>query len=280
VSIIIPTRDRVDLLRPCIESILGSAHAYPGRLELLIVDNDSAEASTREYFGSLSADSRVRIIAYTGQFNWSGINNAAAHVTRSEVLIFLNNDTVVLSAKWCLELVANAMRPDVGAVGARLLYGDGTVQHAGVILGVEGAAGHECIGETLASGGYFGRTHLQRSTAAVTGACLATRRELFEKLGGFDDLELKVAFSDIDYCLKVRRAGYRVVYNPLATLYHFESKSRGHELTNAQKKRHRSESDCLQRRWERELRADPYYNAHFERFGRPWERLRPPPGWS
>jgi GT2 family glycosyltransferase len=165
----------------------------------------------------------------------------------------------------------------VGVVGARLVYADGTIQHAGVLLGVEGAAGHECVGETLAAGGYFGRTHLQRSCTAVTGACLATRRALFEQLGGFDDIELKVAFNDVDYCLKVRRAGYRVVYNPLATLYHFESKSRGHELTEAQQRRHRGESVCLQSRWGGLLAADPYFNPHFERFGRPWERLRPPP---
>jgi GT2 family glycosyltransferase len=277
VSIIVPTRDRLDLLRPCVESVLRSAEAYAGRMELLIVDNGSTEVRTHEYFGSLGADTRVRVMPYPGPFNWSAINNAAAHAARGEVLIFLNNDTVVLAPAWCHELAANALRPDVGTVGGRLLYADGTIQHAGVVLGIEGAAGHECIGETLAAGGYFGRTHLQRSTAAVTGACLATRRGLFEQLGGFDDVELKVAFSDVDYCLKVRRAGYRVVYNPFATLYHFESKSRGHELTDAQQKRHRGESACLQSRWGRELQADPYYNPHFERFGRPWERLRPPP---
>ncbi len=277
VSVIIPTRDRIDLLRPCIDSILSSAALYPGALEILVVDNDSVETATLDYFAALAGVSRVRITQFHGAFNWSAINNAAADECRGEILIFLNNDTVVLTKDWCTELVANAIRPDVGAVGARLLYADGTLQHAGVVLGVEGAAGHDSVGESPQSGGYFGRTHLQRSAAAVTGACLATRRTLFKQLGGFDEARLKIAFNDVDYCLRLRGAGYRVIYNPFCTLYHFESKSRGFDLSSAQQTRHRSEAAALRERWQSQIDCDPYYNLHFERYARPFDRLCPPP---
>lgn len=277
VSIIIPTRDRVDLLRPCVESILRSATAYPGDLELLIVDNDSAEEATRDYFAGLANRPQVRIIPAPGPFNWSAINNAAAGKARGEVLIFLNNDTVVLTDDWCVELAANVMRNDVGAAGARLLYAKGTIQHGGVVLGIEGVADHEAVGEVPQLGGYFGRSHLLRTAAAVTGACLATRRSLFEQVGGFDEAGLKVEFNDVDYCLKLRQAGYRVVYNPFAVLYHFESESRGRELSEAQQTRHRTEVATFRARWGTLVDNDPYYNPHFERFARPFDRLRSPP---
>lgn len=277
VSVIIPTRDRIDLLRPCVESVLGSAPRYPGPLEVLIVDNDSAEPASHEYFAHLAETPRVRVTRFRGAFNWSAINNSAAREAHGEVLIFLNNDTVVLTPDWCTELTANALREDVGAVGARLLYADGTLQHAGVVLGVEGVAGHDCVGEAPERGGYFGRTHLQRSTLAVTGACLATRRRLFEQVGGFDEVNLKVAFNDIDYCLRLRSAGYRIVYNPFAVLYHFESKSRGFDLSEAKQARHRTEAATFRRRWSQIVDCDPLYNPHFERFARPFDRLRAPP---
>jgi GT2 family glycosyltransferase len=196
---------------------------------------------------------------------------------RGEVLIFLNNDTVVLSEDWCAELAANALRPEVGAVGARLLYDDGTVQHAGVVLGVEGVAGHDSVGEAPERGGYFGRSHVQRSAAAVTGACLATRRTVFVEVGGFDDANLKVAFNDVDYCLRLRNAGYRVIYDPFAVLYHFESKSRGLDVSEAKAARRRAEAAVFRARWAAIVDEDPYYNPHFERHARPFDRLRAPP---
>jgi O-antigen biosynthesis protein len=278
ISIIVATRDRVDLLRPCLTSIMDSVVTYPGEYEILLVDNDSAEPATLSYFASLSANPRIRLIRFRGPFNWSAINNAAARDAQGEVLIFINNDTVVLTKDWCVELVANALREDVGAVGARLLYADGTIQHAGVLLGIEGVAGHESVGDTPQSGGYFGRSQLLRSAGAVTGACLATRRAIFSEMdGGFDELTLQVAFNDVDYCMKVRKAGYRVVYNPFAVLYHFESKSRGREISEAQQTRHRAEAAAFRLRWKDAEIVDPYYNPHFERFARPFERLQPPP---
>jgi GT2 family glycosyltransferase len=276
VTVIIPTRDRLDLLKPCIESLVRTMSEYPGTLELLIVDNDGTEPATHAYLEHLESTKTARTVAFHGEFNWSAINNAAAREARGEVLIFLNNDTVVLSPDWCATLTAQALRPGVGAAGARLLYDDGTLQHAGVVLGVEGVAGHDSVGEAPERGGYFGRSHLQRSAAAVTGACLATRRELFERLGGFDELTLKVAFNDVDYCLRLLEAGYRVVYEPFAVLYHFESKSRGYDLAGAQLARQRAEAAVFRRRWSAIVDTDPFYNAHFERHARPFDRLRPP----
>jgi O-antigen biosynthesis protein len=277
ISIVVATRDRSDLLRPCLNSVIDSLALYPGQAEILLVDNDSIEPTTLSYFSSLSALPQIRMTSFRGQFNWSAINNAAAAAAQGEVLIFLNNDTVVLTKEWCVELVSNALRKDVGAVGARLLYPDGTIQHAGVLLGVEGVAGHESVGDTAATAGYFGRNQMLRSAAAVTGACLATRRMLFQQLGGFDDLNLKVAFNDVDYCMKVRKAGYRIVYDPFAVLYHLESKSRGREISEAQQTRHRAEAVFFRQRWGDKEIEDPYYNLHFERYARPFDRLRPPP---
>lgn len=264
-------------MRPCIDSILDAAPEYPGRIEILLVDNDSIEPATKAYFASLSSNQDVRILPFRGAFNWSAINNFAAGEAAGEVLIFLNNDTMILTKDWCSELVANAMRPDVGAVGARLLYQDGTIQHAGVVLGVEGVAAHDSLGESTADGGYYGRSQLQRSCGAVTGACLATRRDIFATVGGFDDLALKVAFNDVDFCMKVRRAGYRIVYNPFAVLYHFESKSRGRDLAAHQQARHQSEAATFRARWNGDAIEDPFYNRHFERYARPFDRLKPPP---
>ncbi len=278
ISIIVATRDRLELLRPCVQSVLASLDHYPGRSEILVVDNDTIDASALSYLSHLATLPRVRIERFRGPFNYSSINNFGARQAAGDVLIFLNNDTIVLTESWCVELVSNAIRPDVGAVGPRLLYPDGTIQHSGVIMGIEGVAGHESVGETPLAGGYFGRSQLQRSTAAVTGACLATRKDLFLKMdGGFDELDLKVAFNDVDYCMKLRKAGYRVIYNPFATLYHLESKSRGREITEAQQHRHRMEALAFRSRWSDAEIVDPYYNAHFERYARPFERLRPPP---
>lgn len=277
ISILIATRDRVDLLRPCVQSVLDSIRQYPGPSEIIVADNESQDPETLDYLSHLATAPEASVLRFHGPFNWSAINNAAAQSATGQVLIFLNNDTVVLAQEWCLELAAHAMRPDVGAAGARLLYGDGTIQHAGVLVGIEGVAGHECVGDTLFDGGYFGRSHLLRSTLAVTGACLATRKEIFDKVGGFDELDLKVAFNDVDYCMKLRKAGYRVVYNPFAVLYHMESKSRGREASAGQATRHRSEALAFRARWSEAQMSDPYYNLHFERYSRPFDRLRPPP---
>jgi GT2 family glycosyltransferase len=180
----------------------------------------------------------------------------------------------VLSPDWVRELASQAVRANVGAVGARLFYEDGTIQHGGVVLG--GRAVHEGIGERPGEGGYLGRTALQRNVSAVTGACLATRKSLFLELGGFDEAGLKVAFNDVDYCLKVRAAGLSVIYTPFATLYHLESKSRGIDDDFTKRLRSQSELGIMRGRWRNSLERDPFYNARFNRSGRPFTRLRPP----
>lgn len=273
VSIVIPTRDRADLLRPCIESILQSQEAYPEEFELIIVDNESAEAESHTLFEQLTRKHAARVLPFPGPFNWSAINNAAAREARGDILLFLNNDTRVLSADWARELASIASRRDVGAVGGRLLYEDGTIQHAGVVLG--GRAIHEAAGQRPNEGGYFGRTALQRNVSAVTGACLATRKSVFLELGGFDEVNLKVAFNDVDYCLKARAAGLSVIYTPFATLYHLESKSRGLDDSFSKRLRSLNEIQFMRARWGEAMEHDPFYNVRFNRTGPPFSRLRP-----
>lgn len=275
VSIIVPTRDRAELLDQCIQSVLASRGAYPGAVEIIVMDNDSCEPKTHELFKTYSERHAIRVIPFQGRFNWSAINNLAARQATGEVLIFLNNDTVVLSPDWLAELVSAALRPEVGVVGARLLYEDGTVQHAGVLIGVSGGAVHEGMGELPSDGGYLGRTVLQRNVLAVTGACMATRASLFDELGGFDEINLRIEFNDTDYCLRARDRGYAVVYEPFATLYHFESKSRGYSKTDEDHLRSLGERAVLANRWRKYFDSDPFYNAHFDRLSRPFSRLQP-----
>jgi GT2 family glycosyltransferase len=272
VSIVIPTRDRADLMRPCLQSVWDSQKHYPGRLELIIMDNDSCEAETHQLFERATRELGAKVIPFQSAFNWSAINNLAAHRAEGDILLFLNNDTQVLTPDWIRELVSNAIRPEVGAVGARLLYEDGTIQHGGVVLG--GRAAHEGVGQRPTDSHYLGRTALQRNVSAVTGACLCTRKDLFLELGGFDEMNLKVAFNDIDYCLKVRSAGLSVIYTPFATLYHFESKSRGLDNDFAKRLRSQNEFRIMRARWGSAIECDPYYNSRFNRTGRPFSRLR------
>ena len=270
VSVIVPTRDKADLLRDCLQSVLQARTEYKGDVEVVVVDNDSAEPGALDLLAELAAKDLVRVMPYRGRFNWSAINNCAAKSARGEALIFLNNDTRVLSPGWFAELATQAMRPDVGAVGAMLLYADGTIQHGGTIVGCHGVAAHDGVGAYPGGGGYMGRLTTQRSVGAVTGACLATRKALWESIGGFDEIYLQVAFNDTDYCMRVRERGLRVIYTPYASAYHFESKSRG--LTG-ESPRERAEARAFRERWGERL-LDPYYNAHFERYSKPFTLLR------
>jgi GT2 family glycosyltransferase len=276
VSIIIPTRDRKELLAPCFESLNSCSEDYPGEVELIVVDNDTTEPEAKALLTYIGVTSRSRVVNFRGPFNWSALNNFAAEQAKGDVLIFLNNDTLVLSEGWCIELVSQASRQDVGAVGARLLYEDGTIQHAGVVVGIgRGLADHEGVGEMVADGGYLGRSRLQRGVSAVTGACLATRKVVFERLQGFDEVHFPVSFNDIDYCLKVREANLKVIYTPFATMYHYESKSRGIATTDKAKRRQCREEMHFQLRYKGRI-DDPFYNTHFSRYSRPFTMLRPP----
>ena len=277
-AIVIPTRDRLDLLGPCLASLAAAALKTTVRTEILIVDNQSTSAETRAFLQTYSQRDDLRVIEHDGAFNWALINNRAAEQTDADVLIFLNNDTVVLTPDWCDELCVNALRPDVGAVGARLLYEDGTVQHAGVVMSEwQGVNVHEGMGVPGSDPGYLGRHVLLREVSTVTGACLATRASLFRQLGGFDWLTFPVEGNDPDYCLRLRSNGYRILYDPYATLYHFESKSRGYNFDESKRRSAEAAGQAIRERWGARFGHDPFYNPHFDRLSPPLTRLQAPP---
>ena len=261
VSIIIPTRDRVDLLKQCVESILEKT-TY-ARYEVLIVDNGSVEQETLDYFEGLTVANRAKVLRYDAPFNFSAINNFAVGQAAGTVLVFANNDLEVISSGWLDELVSHALRKEVGAVGCMLYYPNDTVQHAGIILGLGQAriAGHAYHLQQRGYPGQMCRMHLTQQLSAVTAACMAVRREVFDEVGGFDEA-LGVAFNDVDLCLRIRAKGYAVVWTPRAEMYHHESASRGHDDVGARKERFDAESAFMASRWGAELLNDPYFNAN------------------
>lgn len=255
VMIIIPTRDGVKLLRPCIASI-ESKTAYPN-YEILIVDNGSQDRATLDYLKR----SPHRVIRLDEPFNFSRLNNAAAREAAGDYLLFLNDDTEVISAEWMSAMVEQARRADAGAVGAKLLYPDGRIQHAGIILGAGGTAGHAHSGvDGFSAAGYLNYPSTIRNYSAVTGACLMIRRDVFLNAGGFDQESFPVSFSDVDLCLRLRERGYLIVYTPYAMLYHRESATRG-------RRRYPQEEAALRARWRSELISDPYYNPNLSADG-------------
>jgi GT2 family glycosyltransferase len=224
VSVIIPFRDKPQFLRTCIDSV--RATAGDADLEFLLVDNGSSDLETRTLVERLSGTDGVRVLHDPRPFNWARLNNVAAREAGGEVLLFLNNDIEALRPGWLGALVAHALRTDVGAAGARLLYPNGRVQHCGLVIGLNGAAGHPLAGLGRDAAGYLHMATVTRECAAVTGACLATRREVFEELRGFDE-SLGVDLNDVDYCLRAAQKGYRTIFEPDAELVHHESPSRG-----------------------------------------------------
>ena len=260
VSLIIPTRDQAAVLRTCIESILMRTN-YPD-LELLVVDNQSCEPEALAYLDELARRPRVQVLRYDHPFNYSAINNFAARHASGALIGLVNNDVEVITPGWLDEMARLALRPDVGCVGAKLYYPDETIQHAGVVLGLGGVAGHVYKYFPRDEDGYFGRLQLVHNVAAVTAAVLLLRREVFEAVGGLDEVHLKVAFNDVDLCLKVLRAGYRNVMTPFAELYHHESKSRGSDEAPDKRERFRAECAVMQARWPELLADDPFYNPN------------------
>ena len=261
VSLVVPTRDRLDLMRHCVVDLLERTD-YP-RIELVVVDNGSVERETHAYYHTLRDDGRVRILEEDGEFNFSRLCNRGVEAATGEVYVLLNNDIEVINADWLSEIVSHAVRPEVGAVGAKLYYpDDDTIQHAGVILGVGGVAGHAHKRLPRHSDGYFGRASLTQEISAVTAACLAGRVSVFHEIGGLDERNLKVAFNDVDFCLRLGRAGYKVIWTPLAELYHIESASRGSDMTPDKAERFRRERDWMVREWSTALERDPAYNPN------------------
>jgi GT2 family glycosyltransferase len=260
VSVIIPTRDRADLVGRCVAGLLHRTDYK--NLEILIVDNGSTELATRALFDRLTReDRRIRILIRPGPFNYSALNNTAAAEATGAILLLLNNDIDVLEPGWLREMVSHAIRPNVGVVGAKLLYENGRLQHAGIVL-ANGTANHLSRNASRCDSGYRGHLALPRSLSAVTGACLAIRRSLFFGLGGLNE-ELAVSFNDVDLCLRARDRGYRVVWTPFAELYHTESASRGADDTRAKQKRLACERRCLLNKWGPILDSgDPFHNQN------------------
>jgi len=283
VSLIVPTRDRADLVAQCADGVLNRSAYAP--LELLIVDNGSEEPATKALFERLKQDPRVRILPAPGPFNFSALNNLAAAEARGEVLVLLNNDISMIGADWLDEMVAQAVRPNVGAVGAKLYYPDRTLQHAGVVLGVgdvaERVAGHLYAGAGSNHPGYQGHLVLPRNLSAVTAACLAIRKDVYQSVGGMDAEHLAVAFNDVDLCLKVRAAGYDIVWTPHAELVHHESATRGSDLAPEKLARFEGEIRVMRDRWGAVLDNDPFYGPVFDkrftnyRLGDPPDRVAP-----
>lgn len=261
VSLLIPTRDMLDLLRQCVQSILKNT-TYRN-YEVIILDNDSVQPETLEYFESIQASHAcVRVLPYRSPFNFSAINNFGVKHARGEIIGLINNDVKVISPAWLSEMVSHALRPEIGCVGAKLYYSDDTVQHAGVIIGIGGVAGHSHKYFHRNSSGYFSRLKLVQNLSAVTAACLLVRKSVFEKVGGLEEDNLRIAFNDVDFCLKVREAGYRNLWTPYAELYHFESKSRGAENTPEKQARFNREIEYVMDKWGERLRQDPCYNRN------------------
>ncbi|MDR1359338.1 MAG: glycosyltransferase family 2 protein [Coriobacteriales bacterium] len=259
VSIIIPNKDHVEDLETCLQSILKTS-SYT-HYEILIIENNSEDSETFRYYEQLT-DPRIKLLTYTEEFNFAALNNFAAEHANGEYLLFLNNDTEVINPAWLEEMLMFAQRGDVGAVGAKLYYPDNTIQHAGVILGIAGGAGHSHKGKKRNDLGYFNRAQLVQNISAVTGACLMVGKNTFFEVEGFTE-EFTIAYNDVDLCLKLRERGYLNVYTPYAELYHFESKSRGYEDTPEKIARLRSEVVRLRTRWGEVFEnGDPYYNPN------------------
>lgn len=263
VEIIIPTRDKLDLLAACVNSILNKT--WYDNYRIMIIDNNSVEEKTIKWLEGISTNSRVSVLPYNKTYNYSAINNFAVSQSHSKFVCLLNNDTEVISKEWLNELMRYAVQDDVGAVGAKLLYEDGHIQHAGVAIGLGNAAGHSHRGLNNKSPGYFALPHCAHTVSAVTAACLLVSKEKYIAVGGLDDVNLQIAYNDVDFCLKLQAKGLRNIYAPRAVLYHYESKSRGDDLSPQHLERYLSELSVLQSRWDTQTIVDPMHHVRLDR---------------
>ena len=261
ISIIIPNKDHKETLKTCITSILEKT-TYPN-YEIIVVENNSVEKETFEYYKELVQEKTIRLVTWNGPFNYSAINNYGINkAANGEYYLLLNNDVEIISCDWIQEMLMFAQRDDVGAVGAMLYYPDDTIQHAGVIIGIGGVGGHAHKYFPRNSYGYMSRAAIAQNYSAVTAACVLIPKRVWEEIGGLDE-EFQVAFNDVDLCMRIRKAGYLIVWTPYAELYHYESKSRGLEDTPEKRERFKGEVRRFQKRWKKELEAgDPYYNPN------------------
>lgn len=261
VSIIIPTRDHLNVLKVAVDSIISKTDYK--NYELIIVDNGSVESCTLKWFDQIVAqDRRVQVRKDSRPFNYSALNNAAVAKSSGEFVALVNNDIEIISPGWLSEMVGLAQRPGSGCVGAKLYYPDGRIQHAGVVIGIGGVAGHAHLFMPGADLGYFTRLGLRQNYTAVTGACLVVRRSTYDAVGGLNEADLAIAFNDVDFCLKVDEAGFRNVWTPWAELVHHESISRGYEDTPEKQERFIREAKYMKHRWRTHLMKDPAYNQN------------------
>ena len=263
VTIIVPTRDGGRVLKRCVQSVLRRTN-YPN-FELLIVNNDSRDRRTLSFLQHLRSAQLARVMDYPQPFNFSAINNQAAHRANGDYLVFLNDDTQVRTPDWLMEMMRIASREDVGAVGAKLFYPNGRIQHAGVVVGLGGVAGHPYCGVSGQAKGYLYSLKVTKEVTAVTAACMCVSREYFHQVGGFDDKKLKVAFNDVDLCLKLRQLGLKNVWTPHAQLFHYESYSRGKDLQGEKAKRFQQEVAVMRARWRTLTFEDPFFHIAFTR---------------
>jgi glycosyltransferase involved in cell wall biosynthesis len=259
VSIIIPTRDQASPLKKCVYSIFEKTD-YPA-YELIVLDNESQDSEALEFLADLEKRDDVRVERIDDAFNYSRLNNRGVELSRGSFVALLNNDVEVLHADWLTEMVSRAMQPKVAMVGARLWYPNGTIQHGGVILGAGGIAGHAHAGLRRGEPGYFARAHLAQDVSAVTTACALVKREVYLQVGGFDE-NLAVTFNDVDFCLRLREAGYRILWTPYAELIHHESASRGFDNSAPKQVRFLAEVDYMKSKWGDILQRDPFYNPN------------------
>lgn len=261
VSIIIPNKDHTDDLEKCLSSVYEKS-TYKN-FEVIVVENNSTEPETFEYYKTAQSKyGNLRIITWESGFNYSAINNFAVEQAGGDYILLLNNDIEVITSDWIEQMLTFAQRKDVGAVGAKLYYDDDTIQHAGVIVGLGGVAGHSHKGFARDNPGYMARASIAQNLSACTAACLMIRKDVYNEVGGLDE-GYAVAFNDIDFCMKIRDAGYLIVFTPFAEFYHYESKSRGDEDTPEKRARFNGEIFRFQERWGKELKAgDPYYNPN------------------
>jgi GT2 family glycosyltransferase len=274
VSIIVLTRDRLDLLRPCIESLRTRTSYRP--FEILIVDNGSSDAKTLAYLGAFRGVDGVRVIRDDRPFNYAALMNRAVRAVSQPLVAMVNNDVEVISPDWLDEMVSHAVRPEVGAVGCMLYYPDGTIQHGGVILGIQGGACHAYARRARGHGGYGGRALATQNLSAVTGACLVMRRAAYEEVAGMDEEHLAVAYNDVDLCLRLRAAGTSIVWTPHAEMMHHESASRGRNKHPEAQRRELREVEYLRTRWGDSVQVDPAYNPNLAVDREPFELAFPP----
>lgn len=272
VSLIIPTRNHVELVRQCVESIIAKT-SYKN-YEILIVDNGSDDPETLGYFESLQRANKARVLRDDRPFNYSALNNAAVKAAQGQIIGLINNDIEVISPEWLLEMVGLAIQPEVGAVGAKLWYPDDHLQHGGVVLGLGGVAGHSHKMFPRKHPGYARRLEVISEYSAVTAACLLVQKIKYEEVGGLNETALQIAFNDVDFCLKLLKAGYRNVWTPYAELYHHESASRGAENTKSKRIRFTQEKEYMKAAWGEYLENDPAYSPNltldYEDFSYAW----------